>query len=312
MRHPTQTAEAAAHRYRLVGIVLVVVSASSFATLAIFGKLAYETGADVVAVLSLRFGIAAVALVALMVLRRQRWPRGRLLAGLVALGALVYVAQSLAFFSALTVASASLVAVLFYLYPAMVTVLARVVFGQRLSRRALTALALALTGTALTVGPVGGGAALGAAAAAAAALLYSFYLLGSSRLAPRAGALASTAVVVCSAATIYGGAALVTRPDYPSGTVGVVASLGIALISTVVAVGALFAGMARIGPTDAATVSAMEPAVTIGLAVLLLGETVTPLQLTGGGLVLCAVVLLARARPAAAAVDEPGPRPAPG
>jgi drug/metabolite transporter (DMT)-like permease len=260
----------------------------------------------VVSILSLRFGIAAGVLVALMRLRRQRWPRGRLLAGLVALGSLVYVGQSLAFFSALTVASASLVAVLFYLYPAMVTVLARVAFGHRLSRRALVALGLALTGTALTVGPVGGGAALGAAAAVAAALFYSAYLVLSSRLAPRAGALASTSVIVCSAAAVYVAAALVTRPDYPAGAVGVVAGVGIALISTVVAVGALFAGMERIGPTDAATVSAMEPAVTIGLAVVLLAESVTALQLFGGALVLCAVVLLARARRPAPPVGAAG------
>lgn len=166
--------------------------------------------------LSVRFGLAAAVLVAVMLARRAPWPRGRVLAGLVALGAVGYVGQSLAFFSALTLASASLVTVLLYLYPGLVVLLSRVAFGERLTARKAGALALAVVGTVLTVGPVGGGAALGVVLGVTVAVIYSVYIIGSAVVTPEAGALASATVVISSAAVVYAGLALATRPDYPT------------------------------------------------------------------------------------------------
>ena len=66
----------------------------------------------------------------------------------------------------------------------------------------------------------------------------------------------------------------------------------IALVSTVVAVSAFFAGLRRVGPSEAAIFSTFEPPVTVALAFVVLGERLTVLQLAGGALVLAAVVLL--------------------
>jgi drug/metabolite transporter (DMT)-like permease len=66
----------------------------------------------------------------------------------------------------------------------------------------------------------------------------------------------------------------------------------LALVSTVVAVSAFFAGLRRVGPSEAAILSTFEPVVTVVLAFFVLGERLTPLQLAGGALVLVAVVLL--------------------
>ena len=294
-----------AARERAVGIALIAVSAASFGALGIFGKVAYDAGGEPVGVLSIRFGIAAAVLTVVMVLRREQWPRGRLLAGLLALGGLCYVGQSLAFFTALTYASASLVAVLLYLYPGLVVLLSRVVLGERLTRAKIAALLLASVGTVLTVGPLGGGQVLGIVLGATSALVYSVYIISSARITPRAGALPSATVVICAAAAVYGVLALLTRPDYPSGLAGALSGVGIALLSTVVAIGTFFAGLRRVGPTDAATVSSLEPAVTVLLAVTLLGESVTPLQLVGGSLVLTGVLVLARAGSAVPSADGP-------
>jgi drug/metabolite transporter (DMT)-like permease len=54
------------------------------------------------------------------------------------------------------------------------------------------------------------------------------------------------------------------------------------------------AGLARIGPTNAAMISTLEPVVTVALSALLLGETLQPVTLLGGSLILAAVLLLAR------------------
>ena len=72
----------------------------------------------------------------------------------------------------------------------------------------------------------------------------------------------------------------------------------IALLSTVAAITLYFAGLERIGPTRASTLSTLEPLVTVMLAAIVLGERIAPMQIAGGALILAAVVLLARARTA--------------
>jgi drug/metabolite transporter (DMT)-like permease len=66
----------------------------------------------------------------------------------------------------------------------------------------------------------------------------------------------------------------------------------IAVVSTVVAMLAFFAGLKRTGPSTAAILSTFEPVVTAALATLVLGETLTPVQLVGGALVLSSVAVL--------------------
>ncbi len=295
---------------RTVGVLLIAVSAASFGAMAIFARLAYDGGADVTAVLFLRFALAAPVMAVLLPLRGLRWPRGRTLAGLAAMGGVGYVGQSLSYFTALTMASAGLVALLLYLYPAIVTLLSTVVLGVPLTPVRAAALAIALVGAALTIGPeVAGGPAgpersgspLGIALGATAAVVYSVYILVGSRLTPRSGALPSSAVVMAAAAAVYAVVVLVQRPAFPSTVGSWAAVVAIALVSTVVAITTFFAGMARLGPADASTLSTLEPVVTVVLAAAVLDERITLVQLAGAAFILAAVVLLARSRD----VEEP-------
>lgn len=72
------------------------------------------------------------------------------------------------------------------------------------------------------------------------------------------------------------------------------AVFAIAIVCTVVAMLGLFVGIRHLGAADAATLSTLEPVVTIVLAAIFLGEAFTPLQILGGAIVLTAVVWLAR------------------
>lgn len=282
---------------RSTGVLLIAVSAASFGAMAIFARLAYDGGADVTAVLFLRFALAAPCMALLVRLRGLRWPRGHTLAGLAAMGAVGYVGQSLSYFTALTMASASLVALLLYLYPAIVTVLSAIVLRVPLTPRKTAALAIALIGAALTIGPDVSGRPLGIALGAAAAVIYSVYILAGSRLSPRSGALPSSAVIVAAAAAVYAVVVLVQRPSFPTTPGSWVAVGAIAVVSTVAAITTFFAGMARLGAADASTLSTLEPVVTVALAAAVLDERISAVQLAGGALILAAVVLLARTTP---------------
>lgn len=291
------------------GALLVAVSAASFGTLAVFAVIADDSGAGVLAVLALRFALAAPVLHLLVRARGPALLRGRTLLVLLLLGGVGYVGQSLAYVSALTLVPASLVAVLLHTYPAFVTVLAVVSGREGWSRQRLLALALATAGAGLAVGStdrsgVGGGQLLaGGGLAIAAAVVYSLYIVLSEGPTARAGALPSGALITTAAAVVLTVAAVLTGSDLPGTTTGWLAVAGMALVSTVLAIVTFFAGLARLGPTSTATVSTLEPVVTVVLAAAVLSETVTAVQVVGGALVLTAVLVLVRHTSADRAVD---------
>ena len=280
---------------RWVGILFILVSAASFGSMPIFARFAYSSGVDTVTLLFLRFTMATAMMAAVMAVRRSAIPRGRVLAGLVAMGAVGYVGQAMCYFTALTLASAGMVALLLYLYPAMVAALSAAVLKERLPARTLAALALALGGAALTVGFGGGGGSLaGAAFAVGAAAIYSVYIIAGTGLMRVVSPLPASAVIMASAGVVYGVLVAVRGPRLPASFGGFLAIAGVAVV-TVVATVTFFAGLERIGPTNASLLSTFEPVVSVVLAALVLGERLGPLALGGGGLILAAAMLVAHA-----------------
>ena len=105
-------------------------------------------------------------------------------------------------------------------------------------------------------------------------------------------------VVITSAAALFIVATMIRGPQWPQTAAGWLAVVGIALLSTVFAITLYFAGLERIGPVRASTLSTVEPLCTVVLAALVLDESIAPVQLAGGMLILAAAVLIARARAA--------------
>lgn len=281
---------------RLAGVLLVALSATGFGALGILVKFAYAAGTSIVAVLFLRFLIGGLAMVVLMPLVRLSWPRGRDLLILIGMGAIGYVGQAFCYFSALRHTSAGLTALLLYLYPALVTLAATALGRQRLTWFKGAAVAATMAGILLTVGDGLTGSLTGILYGTGAAVIYTGYILVGERVTQRTGAIPAATVIMLAAAAVYGMmAATADGVHWPAGVQGWLAMAGIAFLSTVVAMIGFFAGMQRLGATDAATISTLEPVVTLLLAYALLGEALTVIQLTGAGLVIAAVLALTRA-----------------
>ena len=275
--------------------------------MAILARAAFASGVDTPTLLALRFGIAAVAMFVLALLRKVALPTGSTLGALVLLGAIGYGGQAYSFFTALTLAPAGVCALLLYLHPALVALLAAALLNERLTPVKLVALAIALGGMTLTIMPAlmtsedmpaAPGIAMGIGFAIAAAVFYSLYIVAGAWLGRRVDAFPVSTVVIASAAVLFIAAAVARGPQWPQTPEGWAAVVAIALLSTVAAVTLYFAGLKLIGPTRASTLSTLEPLVTVTLAALVLGERIAPVQMAGGALILSAVVLLARARTA--------------
>jgi len=271
--------------------------------MAIFARFAYADGVDTWTLLALRFTIAAACLGALAKLAGDVLPRGRDFVRAALMGGVGYAGQAATFFTALGLAPAGLVALLLYLHPALVAALAALFLHERMTRAKVIALALALAGLALTVLPALSSNSgdfprlpLGIAFGVVAAVVYAVYIVAGTRLTSRVAPLALSAVIAASAALVFVAVAALRGPQWPVTTAGWAAVVAIALVSTVLAISLFFAGLARVGATRAATLSTIEPVVTIALAAGVLGERIAAVQLAGGALILGAVLLLARAR----------------
>ncbi len=278
---------------RLTGILLIAISAASFGTLAIFGRYAYAANMDTFTVLFLRFSIAAVLMAIMLIIRRESLPRGRVLGQLIGMGALGYVGQSFMYLTAINYASAGLVALLLYLYPFFVMILSALVFHEKITRLKAIALILALIGTALTVDP-SGGHILGALMAIAAALIYSVYIIVGTNVMKHVSAVQSSTVIFASAGVVFGLITAINGAHFPTANSGWFAIIGIVLIATVIPVVTFLAGLERVGPTNAAMLSTLEPVVTVLLAAWLFGEQLPAIALVGGALILISVIMLTR------------------
>jgi drug/metabolite transporter (DMT)-like permease len=301
-------------RDRTIGIACVVASAVAFGAMAILVRIAFASGIDTPTLLALRFAIGSAVMLVLLRARGLSLPRGSTLGALIGLGALGYGMQAVTYFTALKLAPAGLAALLLYLHPALVALLAAVFLHERLTPQKLVALAIALVGTTLTVAPAVGGDSIaaspqiltGLALAAASAAFYAVYIVVASAIGRRAAALPMSTVVIASAAAVFIVAVSIRGPQWPQSGVGWAAVVSIALLSTVFAITLYFAGLERIGPVRASTLSTIEPLCTVVFAALVLDETLAPPQLAGGALILAAAVMIARARPARSpASDEP-------
>jgi drug/metabolite transporter (DMT)-like permease len=278
------------------GLLLVLLSATGFASLAILGKVAYDEGLRTAEVLALRFGLAAPLLWLLVFARgRPQLPRSAVIRAL-AMGAVGYALQATLFFAALARIPAGLTALLLYLYPALVTAGA-VLLGRHVAARAtVVGLALGLVGTALVLGlPAERPDAVGVAFGLAAAFWYSGYILVGERVLTDLEPLPTAALVVTGAAVSFAVVGGLVMGDVDVGSVSPrawLAALGVALLATVVAITAFFAGVSLVGATWASIASSWEPVCTVLLGVLLLGEplgigtVLGGLLVVGGGVVL--------------------------
>jgi drug/metabolite transporter (DMT)-like permease len=298
---------AAVRSFSSSGTLCCLGSAAAFGAMGVLGKLAYDGGATVGTLLAVRFLLAAALFWALVLagggVGGLKALRRRDVAVALALGAGGYAAQAGGYFSALTRLDASLVALLLYTFPAIVAVAGAVLGRERLDAWCATALALASGGLALVLGGAGTGAVdpLGAALALGAAVVYSAYILVgdgvSRRMPPR---LLSALVCTGAAASLTTGSVLLGELRPAALTLSAWGWLAcLAVVSTVVAIGLLFAGLRRVGPAAASMLSTIEPLVTALLALLAFGERPAAVQIAGGALVLGGVLVLqARPRPA--------------
>ena len=287
-----------------------MLSAAAFGLFAVLIRVAGDEGADAVSVMATRFVIAAPILwgIAAVVARRageSLLPGRRVAVGGFALGFVGYSTQAALFQGSVNTTGAALADLMLYAYPAMVLLLAWAMGREGPTPMRFAALGVATVGTILVL--LGGGGStfdgVGIALGLGAALTYTIYILGCDAVVRGLSPFTLAALVSTGAACAFAGAGFVGIGgglDLGFTTTAWWAVIGVAIVGTVVAVGAFLISLGLIGPSRSSILSTLEPVVTVVLAYLLLDERLGPVQLVGGALVLAACVLL-QLRPGRAA-----------
>lgn len=291
------------------GILALVLGAALRGTSGVAGALwDHVESTPPLTITLLRVGFA-IPFLLLITGRTAPWSRTELTRSwklIVALGASFAAAQSM-FFEAIPLAGVTLVVIISLCGAVLfVTLLSIPLFGEQLNRRVMLAVAMALAGTVMLaqVGVAGAdaqslvdapnylwglAAALGSGVAFAAYILLAKVATQRSDM-PQSRLLAWTLIValvlLVPVASISGGVQLNLAPE----------AWGLALYVGVVATGLgywlLQVGLQSSSTTVASVITLLEPTVAAMLAWLLLGESLTALQLGGAVLMLCSVLLL--------------------
>jgi drug/metabolite transporter (DMT)-like permease len=238
--------------------------------------------------------LAAVLLWLAAIVIRQGLPPRRSLVGLAIMGGAGYVGQSASYFSALHFIPVSTTALLLYTFPVAVTLLATLLFHESLGWTKIGAVVLAVVGTALVVqAQLKAAPAIGIILGLTSAAVYSGYILYGSRLLPGIPPVSATATIVTAAAIVWSGFAAATGQLAVNWTPSRVALLaGFVVVGTTIPVLTFILGLRLVGPSRAAILSTFEPASSVLLAVIILGEGANPIQYVGGALILASVVVL--------------------
>ncbi len=283
------------------GALMVLIAATGSASKAIFVKLCYREGIDATTALTLRMLFSLPFFVAALVLQRRGSDRvtRRDGAAIVVLGLLGFYLSSLFDFMGLEYIGAALERLILFTYPTFVVLLSAIFLRQRITRSVAAALLLSYAGMGLVfahdVGGVQPDLWRGGALVLLSTLTYSSYLMGSGALIARLGPQRFTSLVMLvSSAAVFVQFAL-THPLAALRVSPAVLLYGaaMAIVATVLPVYLLSAGLARIGASRTAMLSAIGPVITIFLGVVFLGERLTPVQLVGAALVIVGVWLAA-------------------
>ena len=226
---------------------------------------------------------------------------------------------NIAMFAAFVRMEIAVALICFYTYPAIVTVAAVPLYGERLDRVRLGALGLACVGLVLVVvGPLFGSSSvvidpIGVCLALFAALCQATFILISGRgwlpmpnLHVATYVVAIVIVLSVPLAIIAGQTSGLLLPLHDPDTWFWILAGGItgAAIPTT----AFITGIGLIGPSRAAILMTVEPLVGVTLAAVLLGEEPSILQLVGGAAVLVAAAVLQVASRAPVVIEpEIGP-----
>ncbi|MCP4384078.1 MAG: DMT family transporter [Hyphomicrobiales bacterium] len=285
-----------------MGYVFAAVGALLFSTKAVVIKLAYAESVDAETLLALRmiFALPFYLVIGGLSVRDHRrenrpLPNARQVAGAATVGLLGYWFASYMDFLGLEYISAQFERLILFTYPMFVVVFGALFFRQDIRVHTVVGIAISYSGLAVIFGEkltsFGNDVVVGAGFVLLAAIAFALYQLVAKPMIEVIGPRLFTCIAMTGAAA---GAFIQFFLTHPASTLIVPPlligySIALAIGATVLPSFFLNAALHRISAQANATIGTLSPVMTIALAVLILGETLTTVDIIGTALVLAGV-----------------------
>lgn len=289
--------------------IIAFFGALLFSTKAVFIKMAYWYDIDKLSLLALRMGFALPFYILFAIYQNQRkevqkqniakkdW------ALLITLGIIGYYFASYLDMWGLKFISAGMERLILFAYPTITTILAAVIFRQKLKKNTILSITLTYLGISLAFWDK---TSLsnnvyfwqGAILVFGSALTFSCFLIGSEKLIPKIGSMRFTSysmIVSCLITIIHFG--IQNNQDileFPWQVYTI--AMGIATISTVIPSFMMSYAIKNIGASNTAITSSVGPIWVLILAYFILDESFSTLQIAGTLIVIVGVWLISRAK----------------
>ncbi|NAW11248.1 EamA family transporter [Halomonas sp. D1-1] len=289
---------------RPLAIMLLCSVATLFATNHVAARVAFDEGTGLLLAILVRSCVAVVVLGSLVLLQRKslRLPAGT--AGWQLLVGLLIVVQSLALYSAVARIPVVVALLLMNTAPIQLALLSWALGGPRPTLRAALVMGVILAGLVVVLdvptwladpAAMGPDWLLGVGLGLTAALVFAVAIwITEHRLAAVGSTLRSllTMLTVLVSMLAAGAAGLVPGGmDLPQSAAGAWGLAALALCYGV-AFSILFISVPRLDMARNAPAMNMEPVAALVLGYLVLGQTLSSVQLLGGGMVLAGIVML--------------------
>ncbi len=280
------------------GVILALISALGFGFLPIFIVFAYKGGVNAQTMLLIRFSIASTIMFAYIYYKYGTIKvTKKALFSLFLLGIFGYTVQSRLYFTAVQYITPSMATMFLYTYPILVGLLSFLIDKERPTLKLFIATVISVVGLILILGSSLGEVNItGVLLASGSAVVYSVYIVSSNRVIKKTPALLTSAYIALFSALgsfilgLFSGGF-----DFSFRASGWIATVGIALVSTVLAMITFFKSMEYIGPTKTSIISLTEVLFTVVLSAIILYQFLTPFQMIGGACVLLGAYLVAKA-----------------
>lgn len=290
---------------RWAGIVALLVIATTFGSNHIAARVAFEHGANATTAVALRSVGTAIFVFVLLAAARVPLRLAPALRGRTAVIGVLIAVQSYCIYSSVALIPVALALLAFNTYPMLLALLSWATGGERPAPRAVVAMPVALFGLALALDVWGTGGDMAG----------RWNEIGAGVLWGTGAAVSFTGVLYCTthwlkdvdgrlrtfwslsvtAAVTLAAGALARDFVLPASGTGW-AALALLTVFYGTAITALFVVLPRLGAVNNAMVLNFEPIAVLAIAWVVLGQSVTPMQILGAFIVVGAITALGAAR----------------
>ncbi|MEF1289192.1 DMT family transporter [Vibrio sp. M260118] len=283
------------------GVLLALAGCVLFSVKPVLIKVAYQYGGDATSIMTLRaFSSLPLYLITFIYLCRQRENRNRVRqhgfkAALI--GVMGYYMASFLDIASLEYITAQLERLLIFLFPTFVVLISWVLYKQRPTKTVLLSACIGYLGISSIVAhdfkTLGQSVFVGSLLAVGSALVFAFYLVWSKPLIDQLGSSLFTSIGMGSAGIAILVHLSLSGADISTWSLELVTTgILLGIFCTVLPSYLVAAAMARLTPTTLSLTSNVGPAITAGLAVVVLDEVFTLWHALGLVLVIASVYTL--------------------